>query len=292
MLSLYMNNVIIVMVLSVIIGISIQNVIINDISEMKWIKRYNMENLMIVLITVLNNNIILILSSLSLLMVSNRLVIIHWLLILINSILLSSNNMFTMILLIITIDIISILNIIMVKDSIGEGIWYYLLYQSIITILLWYLISMNLMMMVGVLYYYKLGAGIGGYYIPNLYYYIICKNVYLLIYIGITNIILMYNPCFMLSYFCSDCLSFQYYIIMLNMMLVIYIMNNWIISGNLFINNWLYMISVSTIVLSNVFNVLIYVSVIDYNLSYYIFYFTLTSIIVWYMLLYSLIISL
>jgi hypothetical protein len=45
--------------LSIVIGISLQSLIVNDISELKWIQRFNLDNFIIVFITLYYNNIIL-----------------------------------------------------------------------------------------------------------------------------------------------------------------------------------------------------------------------------------------
>ena len=126
--------------------------------------------------------------------IDKNLLLIHWILILINNIYLTNNinnNIINLIFVIIFIDIISIINILFIKQ--GDNIWYYFLYQSIITILIWWIIIIDYLYLLPFCYYNKLGSGIGGYYIPNLYYNILNYKygINLLIYIGISNIILM-----------------------------------------------------------------------------------------------------
>ena len=49
--------------------------------------------------------------------------------------------MINIIFIIIFVDVISVINIIFIQR--GEGIWYYFLYQSIITILIWWVIIID-----------------------------------------------------------------------------------------------------------------------------------------------------
>ena len=131
------------------------------------------------------------------------------------------------------------------------------LYQSIITILIWWIIIIDYLYLLPFCYYNKLGSGIGGYYIPNLYYNILNYKygINLLIYIGISNIILMYNPIFLFSNINSINYNNNITLLLLiiNFIFIISILFIWIYNGYLFINNWLYSISFSTIILSNIF---------------------------------------
>ena len=74
-------------------------------------------------------------------------------------------------------------------------------------------------------------------------------------------------------------------LLIINFIFIISILFIWIYNGYLFINNWLYSISFSTIILSNIFYLFISIDNIYYNLFYYIYYFTITSIFIWYILL-------
>jgi heme/copper-type cytochrome/quinol oxidase subunit 2 len=56
---------ILLILLSIIIGISLQNLMVNDISELKWIQRFNLDNGIILFITILYNNFIFIFSLFS-----------------------------------------------------------------------------------------------------------------------------------------------------------------------------------------------------------------------------------
>lgn len=282
-------SIIIILMISIIIGISLQNILVSDTNEMKWISRYNLDNILLIYITFILNNIILILAIISLMINNisnnnNKILLIHFILILILTIYIcnnNNNNIISIILLIIFIDIISVINIIIINS--GEGIWYYFLYQSLMTILIWWLLILDFSNLIHLIYYYKLGTGIGGYYIPSLYSSIINNNSYLLIYIGICNIILMYNPIFLLNLILDN----SYIFLLTNFLFIILILIVWIINGYMFVNIWLYAISFSTIILSNIYYIFPSLSLISYNLYYYCYYFTLTSIIIWFIFLIS-----
>ena len=109
-----------------------------------------------------------------------------------------------------------------------------------------------------------------------------------MLYVGTTNIILMYNPIFLLSTITSYHSDFLYIMILSNFIMVIAILYIWVYNGYIFVNNWLYCISFSTIILSNIYFLFIYVDFIYYNLYYYIYYFTITSIIIWYIMILTL----
>ena len=268
---------IIIMLMSLIIGIMIQRLIFQDI-EFSLLSTNN-SNIFLLLFVIINNNFFLILCVLSLYISNclhryNILILIHFILIILNIYICTNNSLVHIILLMISLDVISLINILLVKDSLGEGIWFYFLYQTIITIFIYYFLIIDLLSVLGLLYYYKLGSGIGGYYIPSFYYYVLTNNPSLLIYLGLTNIILMYNPIFLLSSYSSSSLSS--FILMINMLIVVYLINLYISNGSLFVNTWLYCISLSTIVLSNVYNILIYVDLVIYSLYYFLYYFHLS----------------
>jgi hypothetical protein len=281
---------ILLILLSIIIGISLQNLMVNDISELKWIQRFNLDNGIILFITILYNNFIFIFSLFSFILcglnsTNNKILIIHFMIIILNTVYLNNNintNLISLIFIVICIDVLSFIHIIFLQR--GEGIWYYFLYQSIITIFIWWIIVIDNIYMLGLLYFYKLGSGGAGYYIPNLYYNILNYNIKLMIYVGTTNIILMYNPIFLLS-----TIDYEFYnkdeFILSNFLIIIYILFIWITNGYLFVNNWLYCISFSTIILSNIYFLFLYIS---YNLFYYVYYFTITSIVIWYILILTL----
>ena len=292
MVNNYNLIILIVYMISTIIGMSLQNLLVNDISELKWISRYNLDNLFLVLITIFYNNIILILGLISLLISginNNKILLMHWLLIIINTVIICNsvnNNIINIILVIICIDIISVINIIFIQR--GEGIWYYFLYQSFMTIIIWWFFILDFNSYINLIYYYKLGSGIGGYYIPSLYSSVINSNINLMIYVGTTNIILMYNPVFLFNLYKSSNNDLLYILLLSNFLFMLLILFLWIYNGYIFINIWLYAISFSTIILANIYYIFPTIDYIYYNLYYYIYYFTITSIIIWFIFLLSL----
>lgn len=313
---------VILLMLSMLIGTMVCRLIIRENADLYWIKRNNVESLVLLLVSVFNFNLLLMVAGVGLFMsgLSNRtsctLLLLHWILVMFLVISTYNNNLCNVIILVICIDIISIINVMLVKDSIGEGIWYYLLYQSLISMLIYLLICFSapgsgsgLLYLVGLLYYYKLGSGIGGYYIPNLYLYIMNFHSVLLIYIGITNIILMYNPIYLLSLFSNPSSSsssqipgkdtgilssfsflLEYNVIMLNLLIVCYLIYIWISNGYLFVNNWLYLISISTVILSNLYNIFVYIDVLSYSVVYHLYSFTFTYILMWFTLVLTLLV--
>ncbi len=186
--------------------------------------------------------------------------------------------MMNILLIIVIVDLVSVINIINVCNI--EGVSYYLLFQSIISIFIWWFLIIDYLEAVGLLYYSKLGAGICGYYIPNLYYNIFHTNFQLIIYIGCTNILLMYNVINLFTN--NDLFCFT------NLCLFIFILIHWIYNGYINLNSWLYCISFSTIILSNIYYIFScnWFCLFDpFNvqdrlqaLFYIVFYFTLSSI--------------
>ena len=123
----------IIIMIAIIIGITFFNLLFIDNTEFKWLKGF--DNILIIIISILFNNIIIIIGLITFLLISynivdKNLLLIHWILILINNIYLTNNinnNIINLIFVIIFIDIISIINILFIKQ--GDNIWYYFLYQ-------------------------------------------------------------------------------------------------------------------------------------------------------------------
>jgi NADH:ubiquinone oxidoreductase subunit H len=247
------------------IAISLIN---NGIMETNNIKRYNIEKLVLIYISIIIHNILIILLSISILS-NNRLIIVHYILIIISSILIRNNIS----ILVISLDIISIINIVIILT--GSNMWNYMLYQGAMSMYMWYSYTGSLTILVIILYYNKLGLGIGGYYIPGLYSNMMNKMRNIM-YIGLGNIILMYNPIIIGLSSISN-----YIIILHNNILVIIIVYIWINSGYIFMDIWLYCISFSTIILSNIYYIISTIDIIYYNLYYYVYYLTITSMIIW-----------
>jgi hypothetical protein len=304
------NNNVIILILSITIGMMIFKLVI-DTNELYVLSSNHISNMILVCLCVYNSNVLLIISGVSLLLVgfnnsrNHSLLIVHFILMFVNYYICMSFSIVSLVLLMISIDVISLINIVVIKDSIGSGIWYYLLFQTVVTIFMYYLLVFDLTFLLGIMYFVKLGSNVGGYYLPSLYHYVISNNIILLIYIGINNIILMYNPLVLLSsYSIIDCSNspsatpsaynfsnLSMYVCMINLLIVLCIFSVWISNGYVFINNWLYVLCISSIVLSNVYNIFVYIEVSSYSLYYYLFYFTLTSILVWFTLILTLLIS-
>ena len=251
--------------------------------ETYQIKRNNMDKLVLIYISILMCNVLLLLISLSIYIISsNRLIIVHYILLIISIILINKKNNIEVliILIIICIDIISILNIMLILT--GNNMWYYMLYQGIMSMYMWYSYIGSVYVILICIYYYKLGLGIGGYYIPGLYSQMM-NNIYLFIYIGLANIVLMYNPILIFSSISSS----SYMLILFNFVLVLIIIYIWISSGYLYMDIWLYSISFSTIVLSNIYYLLSSINIVYYNLYYYLYYFTFSSMIIWIIFIYT-----
>ena len=119
---------IIIMLMSLIIGIMIQRLIFQDI-EFSLLSTNN-SNIFLLLFAIINNNFFLILCVLSLYISNclhryNILILIHFILIILNIYICTNNSLVHIILLMISLDVISLINILLVKDSLGEGIWFY-----------------------------------------------------------------------------------------------------------------------------------------------------------------------
>lgn len=101
--------------LSIVIGISLQSIIRYDRNILKWIQRYNLDNMIIVFITLYYNNIILILGLIGFIICgvnSNKILLMHWTLIIINTIYFNNNinnNLINIIFIVLVIDIISVI---------------------------------------------------------------------------------------------------------------------------------------------------------------------------------------
>lgn len=176
-----------------IIGIS--NILFNDIVEMKWIEYYNLNNGLVIIMVYYSDSIcigliclslylinigIYVLSTFVVLVLCNRMVVYYVIYVDILTILYVT-----------CVDIISMFHIFLVLCS--PGFIYYILYQSLVSVCIWsYYILCTLVLIW--LYFMKLGLGIGGYYIPSLYLGLISCSMYLMVYVGCTNICLMFNP--------------------------------------------------------------------------------------------------
>jgi hypothetical protein len=204
---------------------------LNDIKELKWIRRNNFDNSIMFMIIVWPNRILLIVVYITICFIDNLLILVHWLSILVNTCNYKYKlNSLKLVVGFISVDMISIVNIILVKDC-----YYYFLFQSVISVFIWWCVILYSLEMIGNLFYNKLGAGICGYYIPDLYSSILNNNWKLMIYIGSTNVILMYNPICMFSN--NDIHDIC---VLANLLVVMIILVNWIYNGYIFINTWLY----------------------------------------------------
>ena len=125
--------------------------------ERYQIKRNNMDKLVLIYISILMCNVLLLCLSLSIYIISsNRLIIVHYILLIISIILINKKNNIEVliILIIICIDIISILNIMLILT--GNNMWYYMLYQGIMSMYMWYSYIGSVYVLLICIYYYKL----------------------------------------------------------------------------------------------------------------------------------------
>ena len=114
---------------------------------MKWQDKYNeligLIYIPIIIEMEINYMIIIIIILLLLLINKSIIILSHWCIILWITYIFQYNdcNIGIIIIILICIDIISILQIILLPINIpGNGPWYYLLYQSIMTIIIWWFI--------------------------------------------------------------------------------------------------------------------------------------------------------
>ena len=240
----------------------------NDTKEFKWIRRYNFDNWIIFLLIFYYHNILLILVYITICFmrfINNRLFLLHWFIILVQNFYFNihiNSNMMNSLCFILSVDMISVLHIMFVQVV---DLFYYLLFQYIFTVYIWWYFIMDLLVSIAFLYYSKLGAGICGYYIPNFYSNILNTNYLFMVYVGITNICLMYNP--ISSFTSSDIL------ILANVFAFCCILLHWIYNGYIFLNAWLYCSSFSTITLTNIYYIFV-------SLCVDLFYFTFSSILI------------
>ena len=280
---IYMFNEMIIMFIicyANIIGISL--ILLNDIVEMKWIEYYNLNNGLVIIMVYYSDSICIGLLSLSLFLINmgKNVLSTFGILVLCSSMvyrLVLGLDILT-ILYVTCIEIISIFHILLVLC--GPGFLYYILYQSLVSVCIWsYLIICTLVLIC--LYFMKLGLGIGGYYIPSLYLGLISCSMYLMVFVGCTNICLMFNPVELFNSLISDYDSYSLYLVYsMSVLFSLIVLLVWINCGYMYYNIFLYGISSSTLILTNVYIVLICIGKMISSVYYSILYLTIYSILV------------
>ena len=284
--------ILILITISFVLGISLSWVIGLDITEIS----YKNESYFIFFVPLLisfltyssNMSILLLFITGFTLLINNKKNLIltaHWIMILWITFLIeySDNNLITLLLVLLCLDMCSVLQVALLPNNIpGNGPWYYLLYQSFITIAIWWLISNDNLDIVYILYYWKLGAGVGGYYLPSFYLTLSSNNIYALLYIGCSTILLMYDG---VNLFINMNLSSNNYLIIFSIIILFLILCQWTVLGNWFISHWLYSLAASTCITCTVILLLvssiIYLNVSTVYLLSWIGAFLVTTQLVW-----------
>lgn len=274
MLNYYYGLFILFIMLSILIGISVQYIIVidmNDIMLKNGLLGYNGFTcfifiyldyypflILFILYIICNNN-------------NNMLLFLHFyffflIYFICNNIIINNNS--SLFGLVICIDIISILNILL-NDKISI---YYLLFQSFISFLLYIFLINGQYIVVYYLIYSKLGINFLGFYLPQFYYNLLLNNM--LLYIGVTNIIIMFLP----FYFIIGNIHFNIILFYINIISFIIIILIWFNNGYIFNNLFIYIICISTIILANSFYLFINYITFSNIILFYIF--NLTSILI------------
>lgn len=172
----------------------------------------------------------------------NRLLLLHWMLILWMGVLCHiAPNLLVCLLVVLCLDMCSVLQVCLLPLNMqGNGPWYYLLYQSLMTILIWWAISLDQNSWLPMFFYWKLGAGIGGYYLPSFYRGLATAGPSILMYIGCSNMLCMWYG-FLLFEQPTHFASFYFNVLLLAAILV-----DWTLYGQWFISPWLYLLSSSS----------------------------------------------
>jgi hypothetical protein len=171
-----------------------------------------------------------------------------------------------LILLIMIIDLLSTMNFIIILY--GNRIWYYYMFQSGLTFLLW--LAFLLGYHIYTFYYMKLGLGLGAHYLPMFYHYLyrLNRKIILLIYLGQTNILFMFLPIFLM-----------YILKTLNLLTCLFILSfHWLYK--LCNNMWLYSLCISTLLLCSIYYLILTFHLMShsfYHFFYKIYFFTLSS---------------
>lgn len=288
LLSFYL----ILITISFIIGISLSWIIGLDITEIQYKNELSfifLSPLLISFYTFSSNILILLLfiTGFTLLInnKNNLILTAHWIMILWITYLIeySDNNLITLLLILLCLDMCSVLQVALLPINIpSNGPWYYLLYQSFITISIWWLISNDNLDIVYILYYWKLGAGVGGYYLPSFYLTLSSNNIYSLLYVGCSTILLMYNG---VKLFINMNISSNNFLIIFSIFILFLILYQWTVLGNWFISHWLYSLAASTCITCTVILILIssiiYLNVSSVFILSWIGAFLVTTQLVW-----------
>lgn len=133
---------------------------------------------------------------------SSSLLICHWLLIVLSCILLQNEmelQLMDLLLLLLFLDLSSLFFLGFLPSLGGlasSGPWFYLMFQSLITLLTWWAFSSDCLGLVCLCYFLKLGAGPGGYYLPSFYFSFFLggkESLFALIYLGCANLVFMFH---------------------------------------------------------------------------------------------------
>ena len=115
--------------------------------------------------------------------------------------------------------------------------------------MIWVSVVIDTKLIIALLYYYKLGLGLSSYYLPYIYYNYLSTH-HLLVYIGITNILLMFVGIYNIE-------LPHPYLVYSQIIILFILIQQWIYYGLLYLHQWLYGISISTIILATLYYLLI-----------------------------------
>lgn len=179
------------------------------------------------------------------------LILSHFLLLFWAFFLVDSHSFTSLLLILLSLDLSSLLLIALASQGHalnipGNGPWFYLLFQSLLTLFLWFSISTQSSPFLFLFFFSKLGAGIAGYYLPFFYRAISFSNLFFLSYTGLANMVFLYIA---LSLFLSSISSL--YFSLYTLISIFLLLGLWSFYGHWFHSHWLYLLSSSSLITSS-----------------------------------------